>query len=372
LPATDDATWEEIDLTPVPGARDGDVGITHYLHGWRARGHGGYWGYAWYRKRISIAAPEGGELAMLAPNDVEDAYQLFCNGKLIGEAGDFSGRTPVVYSPKPQMFSLMSCVPHGGDAVISVRVWMGPITERDDDAGGIHVAPAIGEQANVAALYRSQWAEIWLGYIVDAVEPLCLLLVAALAWVRTRRLGFTPAFRYSLCAALLLTALVRANQAWFAWTNWESLHAFMVAKYTVLLPMGMAAWAMMWVNWLVSPASKWVMAAKIDILCLAIVMVAASMMGEGYGPLGPAARLAMAFLFLALAVGTVVSGRKDRVVMLVVMTLICIGQFAGELSMLRVPGIWFPFGIGVSRTQFAYAALVPCLLIWLLGRKRVE
>jgi hypothetical protein len=28
-----------------------------------------------------------------------------------------------------------------------------------------------------------------------------------------------------------------------------------------------------------------------------------------------------------------------------------------------VPGIWFPFGIGVSRTQYLYAIVIPLLAI---------
>jgi hypothetical protein len=42
---------------------------------------------------------------------------------------------------------------------------------------------------------------------------------------------------------------------------------------------------------------------------------------------------------------------------------LAIGQLANELSLLGVPGIWFPFGIGVSRTQFAYAALIIALAV---------
>lgn len=42
---------------------------------------------------------------------------------------------------------------------------------------------------------------------------------------------------------------------------------------------------------------------------------------------------------------------------------LAIGQLADELSLLGVPGIWFPFGIGVSRTQFAYAALIIALAL---------
>jgi hypothetical protein len=42
--------------------------------------------------------------------------------------------------------------------------------------------------------------------------------------------------------------------------------------------------------------------------------------------------------------------------------------FGGELlDPLGVPGIWFPFGIGVSRTQYVYALLIP-LLAFLMAR----
>jgi hypothetical protein len=38
------------------------------------------------------------------------------------------------------------------------------------------------------------------------------------------------------------------------------------------------------------------------------------------------------------------------------------GFFGGELlDPMGVPGIWFPFGIGVSRTQYVYAILLPLL-----------
>jgi hypothetical protein len=37
-----------------------------------------------------------------------------------------------------------------------------------------------------------------------------------------------------------------------------------------------------------------------------------------------------------------------------------------EVSALGVPGIWFPFGVGVSRTQYAYAAMVVGLAVLLV------
>ena len=50
--------------------------------------------------------------------------------------------------------------------------------------------------------------------------------------------------------------------------------------------------------------------------------------------------------------------------------LIAVGQFAPELLSLGVPGIRFPFGVGVSRTQFAYALAIPLLVLSSAGSRR--
>lgn len=360
----DDTGWETMDLTPVPGAHDGDVGITGYLPGWRVRNHENYWGYAWYRKRVPIAAYAGREIAILAPNDVEDAYQFFCNGTLIGQSGDFSGKTPAVYNPKPQMHTLTSCAGQGGDVLIAVRVWMGPQAGRDDDAGGIHVAPALGDLQAIDGLYHKQWMEVFYGYIVDAVEPAGFLLLAVMAGALVRG-SRTPTFYRWLCIALTLTALVRGNQSLFAWTDVENLDTFMMVKYVVLLPMGLAAWAITWLIWLAPSQRKWMAAGITILLLLPVAMVISALNGEAGGPFGGTTRKAMALLYIALAVFAVISKKHDRLIALVAMVLVAIGQFAGELSGLGIPGIWFSFGVGVSRTQFAYAALIPCLAIWL-------
>src|ERR1700754_4902997 len=53
-PGFDDSSWETVDLTPAPGAHDGDVGLPGYVSGWSRRGHAGYTGYAWYRINVSV------------------------------------------------------------------------------------------------------------------------------------------------------------------------------------------------------------------------------------------------------------------------------------------------------------------------------
>ena len=59
------------------------------------------------------------------------------------------------------------------------------------------------------------------------------------------------------------------------------------------------------------------------------------------------------------------------------MTMVSItaALFGAELlDPLGVPGIWFPFGIGVSRTQYLYAILIPLLaslIVRTLDERRV-
>ena len=57
-----------------------------------------------------------------------------------------------------------------------------------------------------------------------------------------------------------------------------------------------------------------------------------------------------------------------RILALVTLASIMAALFGGELlDPIGVPGIWFPFNIGVSRTQYVYAIAVP-LLAFLIVR----
>src|SRR5580700_5214997 len=68
----DDSGWEQLD----PGKP------------WGAQGHESVDGYAWYRRRVTLAPgeTEPEQLAILIPA-VEDAYELYWNGQLVGANG---------------------------------------------------------------------------------------------------------------------------------------------------------------------------------------------------------------------------------------------------------------------------------------------
>ena len=72
-------------------------------------------------------------------------------------------------------------------------------------------------------------------------------------------------------------------------------------------------------------------------------------------------------LFAILGVRIVRNGAM-RILALISLALITLAFFGDELlDPIGVPGIWFPFGIGVSRTQYVYAFAIP-LLACLIAR----
>ncbi|MBA3832860.1 MAG: glycoside hydrolase [Chthoniobacterales bacterium] len=363
-PDFDDSQWETVDLTPEPGAHDSDVGLTNYVRGWWVRGHQGYVGFAWYRARISIHASPGVEVAILAPAYVEDAYQFFWNDKLIGGSGDFAKASPAIYSTKPQLMRVPPSDPGQGDTVIAIRVWMSPGMEREPDGGGMHIAPKLGEAEAIDTSYQVQWLETVRGYIVDVMEPAAFALLALLAW-RLAQAERARTFHTWLSAALLLTAALRANQALYFWTSHESLSTYLVVRSTILEPLGLAVWVMTWRSWFRLNNPPWFMGAIVALTALTMVQ---SLAGDPVATTRWIPRAMMAVIFLTSFVAGVRRREPDRWLAVVAMVLVGTGQFADELLSLHVPGIWFPWGTGVSRTQFAYAGLIAVLSVLLIRR----
>ncbi len=360
-PGLDDSRWEAVDLTPAPGAHDGDVGLTDYVPGWWARGHNGYSGYAWYRMRVAVDATADTRIALLAPAYVEDAYQLFWNGTLIGGTGDFSGTKPVIYSTRPQIFRLPPESANAHDAVIAIRVWMRPGLGRGQDAGGIHIAPMLGTIDAISAQYQLDWLETFKGYVVEVVEPLAFVLLALLAWCFRAQLAHGHFVQW-LCSALLLTAAYRLNQAVYTWMPYEDLTTYLVVHQT-LVPLGLAAWIMTWRHWYQLELWQWLTYAIAIITALSVVTVLSAVLGltlpHGmYAMLNQIWRVPLAVVLLATAIVGLRRRQPDRLLTFIVVLFVAASQFSGALTALGVPGIWFPFGTGVSLTQYLYVGII--------------
>ena len=374
-PDFDDSHWETVDLTPAPGAHDSDVGLPGYVSGWSLRGHPGYIGYAWYRLRVAVEDEGDTPLVLAGPTDVDTTYQLYVDGKLLGASGVFAGKTPTIYSVQPTAFALPGSSATTRSYLIALRVWMDP-GDAGDDSGGIHIAPTLGTKDGIDLLHQAQWLQTFKGYVVDAIEPAAFVLLAVLACglaaCRTR-----DAYRW-LITALLLTAWLRANQVIFFWTHAESLRTYDIVTAVLLVPLALAAWVMAWRDWFGWKPS-WL--PRVLLIVTLIYMMAALIDRPWFAPEASLAfkaighflvsgiRLIFAALYLwIIGYGVMRQPRWPVWLALAAACLIGIGLFAAELTRIGVPGIWFPYGTGVSRTQYAYAGFIVLLFALLLLR----
>ena len=375
-PNFDDSAWESLDLTAPPGAHDQDVGLSGYVSGWEARGHRGYSGYAWYRLRIAIDAPPTNDLALAGPAAVDSAYQVFINGQLLGGCGKFSGSVPKVFSIQPRIFAIPRALLHQNShsVLIAFRVWMGP-WDLAGDGGGMRIAPALGEAASINERYQMQWLEVFRGYIVEVVEATIFMFLAVMSCTLIAFARSREPYVW-LAIALLLTALYRANQAIFFWGQFETVYAAELISIVLLVPLCLAAWTLAWRAWFRLRNVKWM---PVAVGLLTVVYIAAQFLTRWWfhSILPPSVLATFTFIatatrlaFLALTVFIIYRAihqhASEAWITLPAVALVSIGQFAQELSALGLRSIWFPYGAGVSRTQFAYAAFDAIIFALLL------
>ena len=354
---TDDSGWETIDMTAVPGSHDGDVGLPDYVGGWMAHGHPGYHGYAWYRRAVTVPAGHA-SWDILGPTLVEDGYELYWNGQRLGGSGRL-GPAPRVVGTRPLRFALPADAA-GTRGVLAVRAYMLPGSGASADGGGMHSAPILAPRPISDALHRVQWQRTIAGYIVDAIEPLAMFALIGLV-LGCRSRSSHKGFLIFASIALALMAGQAPQQC----------------------------------------DRRLDRSAGSGYLCVAgdsDVGASGGRLDVGLEPLVPAS------VAKHRCVGCRAGGRRDhrrrdpfggcdQRQPARVDRAVCRDRrahrraadpcgswrssrwprswprlFGGELlDPIGVPGIWFPFGIGVSRTQYIYAIAIP-LLAFLIVR----
>ena len=352
---TDDSGWETIDMTAIPGSHDGDVGLPDYVAGWMAHGHPGYHGYAWYRRGVTVPAGRA-SWDILGPTLVEDGYELYWNGQLLGGSGRL-GSSPRVVGTRPLRFALPADAA-GTRGVLVIRAYKLP-GRGSADGGGMHSAPILAPRPISNEIHRAHWRRTVAGYIVEVIEPLAMFAVIGLAlWCRPR--SNHKSFLIFASVALALMAARRLNNALVAWTDLLDLPTYAWLASVMWVPT-VAAWTLAWNRWCPRP---W---RSID--AAAVVLAVAGIVGAviHLASLTRVTRLGSIALFVVIGARIVRSGPM-RSPALVTLAPIMAALFGGELlDPIGVPGIWFPFGIGVSRTQYVYAIAIP-LLAFLIAR----
>jgi hypothetical protein len=380
-PSFDDSRWETVTLTPTSRSFDPITGWSGYVPGWTAKGHPGYWGYAWYRIRVRVNARPGERLALDVAGNVDDVYQAFANGALLGSFGKFpgGGQNPVTYYSQPEMFRLPQANAAGPQTlVLAFRVWMMPTDlQSAPDAGGLHNAPLLGQADAIAATFQLAQVRLDRVYISGAVEAALFCLLAILGWSLVFFDRSDRVYRW-LAVVFLLSAISSTYTCITAWTQLQSITAASVIIDVVLTPLILGGWVMVWWTWfrLRRPA----MLPKIIALLTALYMISDALGEDLFFNAIPhpvstgfhLISLGIRILFVPLLVMIVVWGVREQGregwLALPAVILVAIAQFQTELSVVHVRVMWFPFGARISLAQISALALVVVLLILLARR----
>ena len=157
-----------------------------------------------------------------------------------------------------------------------------------------------------------------------------------------------------------MIAASRINQPLFYWTGMESLRTVIVARYVVLNPLAIVLWVIA-CDRLAGRSDR-----RLDIATglLGLLAGVAALPSIDAPFLQSVARTALLALFCRSAF-RVVHVARPRLLALPTLVVMGVALFPAELSAIGIPGIWFPFGVGVSRTQFALALAIPLLAAFL-------
>jgi len=188
----DDSNWEQLTAD----------------QGWGAQGHDSYQGYAWYRRHIRVVTESGAtpEFALLVPK-VEDAYDLYWNGVLVGTYGRMPPHPVWYYHPPPHTFGLGPM----RDGVLAIRVWKAPLSSFDAGTlGGFEEVPILGSPRDIGASKA----------------------VSDYAWMRSHQLAFAVLFLYVLVVVLGFVGWLRDRSQWVLF--WMAAYCFSPIFTTLL------------------------------------------------------------------------------------------------------------------------------------------
>jgi len=337
------------------------VGLPDYVGGWMAHGHPGYHGYAWYRRTVTVPAGSA-SWDILGPTLVDHGYELYWNGQRLGGSGRL-GPSPRLVGTRPLRFALPADAA-GTRGVLAVRAYMLPSSGSSADAGGMHSAPILAPRPISDELHRVQWQRTIAGYIVDVIEPIAMLALIGLAigcWSGSSH----KSFLILVSITLALTAARRLNNAIVAWTDLQDLRTYSWLAKVMWVPT-VAAWTLAWNRWCLPP---W---RGIDVSAVLLAVIAAIGAAIHSESVTSGSRLGSIALFVLTGARIARSG-PTRPLALVTLASVMAALFGDELlDPLGVPGIWFPFGIGVSRSQYIYAIVIPLLALLIVGTSRVR
>ena len=194
-PGFDDSRWERLAVNKP----------------WGEQGHANVAGYAWYRRYVSLAPGEKQpeQLAILVPS-VEDSYEIYWNGQLVGTSGGLPPHAAWYDDIRPHTWGLGPAQ----SGVLAFRVWKAPFGSYDNGKqGGFYTPPSLGSPTAIAnAMSGVDYTWLRAHQLVFGLESLyglvAVLGFAFWLWRRDQWLAFWMAcFAAAKPLALVLLGL---------------------------------------------------------------------------------------------------------------------------------------------------------------------
>jgi Stage II sporulation protein E (SpoIIE) len=174
----DDLAWAQ------PGYNDSNWEQLRGDQTWGAQTHPSYVGFAWYRKPIEVDGASKPLTILMPP--VDDAYELYWNGKKIGGSGSLPPHAQWDAAPHATTFPLPT-----NSGMLAVRVWKSTLASVDTTTlGGMEAAPRIGDSAYLALQTKSTVMERQrreLPVLISSALMLVTGLISLLVFMRERK-----------------------------------------------------------------------------------------------------------------------------------------------------------------------------------------
>jgi hypothetical protein len=378
-PGFDDSRWAAMDMTPKMGAVDLLTGTSGYVPGWTRRGYPDLSGYAWYRLRVKVSNT-GQPLWLKMPVDFDDGYQVYANGRYVGQFGGFSRDHVKLYYERPLSFPLPAPRTNG-DIALAVRFYLSPSTQFDSpDVGGMHAPPALGLAATVRLLQAAEYNALLHSYFGSLLTALIFLLVAPLAlwaWLRNRRERLYLWLFLALSCTILWDIDGSISGLSFALTVVTAAFSGSV----VLGPFILLLWVLFWRSWFGLREARWVLsiawgltaAQMLTLFCVNSALISRRFLpGSALHWFNAASVWCVVGLDVVLLVILVEGFRRDRTEALLAAPPILLLVFASFSVYFAVtfdlPVQFYPFGLGINIANIAHMLMV--LVIAALALRR--
>lgn len=377
-PDYDDSAWDKMDLTLPHGSHDPNGGSSGWIPGWTSLGYKDYSGYAWYRLRVNIQNGQSA-LALQMPEQVDDAYQVYVNGQLIGQFGRFTAHGVTFYATQPRALSLPETVRNGA-ATVAVRMWMSADTPLNQHgAGGLHEPPILGQTSIVQALTDLYWYRLehasFSTFLSVAINVLALLVAFALFWLDRSELAYL--WLGVQCTQSLLYGIFVLVETYTTWMSGTALNLLLTA---VLGPLGNGLVVIFWATWFRTARIVLLRRAVWSIVALlgvAVAMTRAPLFGNVVPVhadtwLMPLIGILEALLALLLLRVTYLGIRRDRVEGLLALApvlLVVVSWYgARALYALHVQTYFYIFGIAFPLALIATYVALAIITVLMLRR----